>query len=155
MPVYYLYIFTMLLIGVITMIAFKLPPDRIDPIRELRQFGIGLFTYTYNFREVYNLFIGHKYILETPMTYPHLWYIFSICNYVLLFFFFVAFIRNRALLLKISVAGAMAMVIFRFIAWKYLLTIPGDTLSREYIMEKLPLMQLDTVFTDLFYVCRF
>ncbi len=154
MPVYYLYIFTMLLIGVITMIALKIPSYQIDPIRELKQFGIGLFTYTYNFREVYNLFIGHKYILETPMTYPHLWYISFDLQLCIIIFLFVAFIRNRALLLKISVAGVIAMVIFRFVAWNYMLSIPGDMQSREYIMEKLPLLQMDTVFYG-FILCLY
>ncbi|HMX59973.1 MAG TPA: acyltransferase [Chitinophagales bacterium] len=154
LPVYYLYIFVMLLIALVLMLVFKLEATQVDTFRELKQFGIGLFTYTYNFREVYNLFVLHKYVPESPTTYPHLWYISFDLQLCIIIFLFIAFVRDRALLLKISVAGAIAMVIFRFIAWQYLLSIPGDNLSREYIFEKIPLMQLDTVFYG-FILCLY
>ncbi|MEZ5053885.1 MAG: acyltransferase [Chitinophagales bacterium] len=154
MPVYYLYIFVMLLISVAMMLIFKIDAEKIDAIRELKQFGIGLFTYTYNFREVYNVFVLHKYVPETPMTYPHLWYISFDLQLCIIIFLFIAFIRNRDLLLKISVIGVIAMVIFRFIAWELLSKIPSDPISREYIFEKIPFMQLDTVFYG-FILCLY
>ena len=154
MPVYYLYIFVMIVIALILKVIFKLNTEQMDIFRELKQFGIGLFTYTYNFREVYNVFIGHKYIMESPMTYPHLWYISFDLQLCIIIFLFIAFVRNRDLLLKISVAGVVAMVIFRFIAWYWMAKIPSDDISREYIMEKIPLMQMDTVFYG-FILCLY
>lgn len=146
LPVYYLYIFLMLLLGVIFMYAFNLESSQVDAIRELKQFGIGLFTYTYNFREVYNVFFLHHYVPESPMTYPHLWYISFDLQMCIIIFLFIAFIRDKQTLLKISIAGVLFMIVFRFIAWEFLATIPSDEISREYIFEKIPLMQLDTVF---------
>lgn len=142
LPIYYLYIFFILAIGIVAWYGFK---TDLGILSEFKRFGIGLFTYTFNFREIYNVFINHKYIPEN-MTFPHLWYISFDLQLCIIIFFFIAFIRNRELLLKIAVAGVIFMVIFRFIAWHYLMSIPGDTISKIYIMEKIPLMELDTVF---------
>ena len=141
-PVYYLYIFLMLLIGTISLVFFK---SDLGILTEFKHFGIGLFTYTFNFREVYNVFINHHYIPET-MIFPHLWYVSFDLQLCIIIFAFIAFFRNRDTLLKVAVFGAIFMVVFRFIAWHWMATIPCDEISREYIMEKVPLMQLDTVF---------
>ena len=141
-PVYYLYIFIMLLIGVVSLLVIK---NDLGILTEFKRFGIGLFTYTFNYREIYNVFINKHYIPET-MIFPHLWYISFDLQLCIILFAFIAFIRNRDLLLKVAVAGVIFMIIFRFIVWHYLMSIPGDTISKIYIMEKLPLMELDTVF---------
>lgn len=154
LPVYYLYIFLMLLLGVVFMYALKLDVNKVDVIREFKQFGIGLFTYTYNFREVYNVFFLHHYVPESPTTFPHLWYISFDLQLCIIIFLFIAFIRNKQTLLKVSIAGVLFMIVFRFIAWEYLATIPSDAISREYIFEKIPLMQLDTVFYG-FILCTY
>ena len=88
LPVYYLYIFIMLMLGVVLMYALKLNVSQVDVLREFKQFGIGLITYTYNFREVYNVFFLHHYVQETPTTFPHLWYIsfdLQLCIIIFLF----------------------------------------------------------------------
>ncbi|HQV77649.1 MAG TPA: acyltransferase [Chitinophagales bacterium] len=154
MPVYFLYIFLMLFISIVLMLIFKVDIEKVDAIRELKQFGIGLFTYTYNFREVYNVFVLHHYVPESPMTYPHLWYISFDLQMCIIIFLFIAFFRNRDLLLKISIFGVIAMVTFRFIAWELLAQIPSDPISREYIFEKIPFMQLDTIFYG-FILCLY
>lgn len=141
-PVYYLYILIMLLIGTVSLLVFK---NDLGIFTEFKRFGIGLFTYTFNFREVYNVFVNHHYIPET-MIFPHLWYISFDLQLCIIIFGFIAFFRNRELLLKIAVFGAIAMVVLRFVVWHYMAMIPSDEISREYIMEKIPLMQLDTVF---------
>ncbi len=140
-PVYYLFIIIVLLVGWISFYGFGAD---LGILAELKKFGIGLITYTFNFREVYNVFIHHKYIPES-MVIPHLWYISFDLQLCIIIFCFIAFIRNRDLLLKIAIAMAIFMVIFRFIAWELLAMVPSDAISREYIFEKIPLMQLDTV----------
>ena len=106
-PVYYLYIFIMLLIGVVSLLVMK---NDLGILTEFKRFGIGLFTYTFNYREIYNVFINKHYIPET-MIFPHLWYISFDLQLCIILFAFIAFIRNRDLLLKVAVAGVIFMII--------------------------------------------
>ncbi|MFN8296160.1 MAG: acyltransferase [Chitinophagales bacterium] len=154
MPVYFLYIFLMLLVGIIAVYVFNADSEKIGVIEEFKRFGIGLFTYTYNFREVYNIFVLHRYLPETPMTYPHLWYVSFDLQLCIMIFLFIAFIRNRDTLLKVSVVMVIVTIALRFIGWNYLETIPGDTISRIYILEKLPFFQMDTIFYG-FILCLY
>lgn len=154
-PVYFLYLFAVLMLGLATKGTPLQAPLGI--IYDLKHYGWMLITFTFNYRELYSWLINESHL--RCMFFPHLWSIsleeqFYLVAPTLVFFF------RKETIKKIAIASIIIYPFFRFFGYLYLLndvkmispfTVDGhDELSALYdFFYRSSLFQFDAFFYGL------
>ncbi len=115
-PVYFLYLFAVLMLGLATKGTPLQAPLGI--IYDLKHYGWMLITFTFNYRELYSWLINESHL--RCMFFPHLWSIsleeqFYLVAPTLVFFF------RKETIKKIAIASIIIYPFFRFFGYLYLL----------------------------------
>lgn len=140
-PLYFLYLFILMILLVIFKVAFK---TDFGILKEFKQFGIMLFTFTYNYRETFQYIVDKKMSLYTIAT-PHLWSMSFEEQFYVVFFFFLFFTPFKYLK-PIGIAMLIIIPIFRAVGYLYMTSNTSDNLLVTLILSRNALFQIDTFF---------
>jgi peptidoglycan/LPS O-acetylase OafA/YrhL len=140
-PVYFLYVFGIISVGLISKIMIG--QDMLGVLREIKKFGALLFTFTYNYKDLI-LFLKN---IDTPefILFSHLWSLsieeqfYLIIPTIILFF-------NRKQLVYISVFFIIFSPIFRIWYFNNVLDSATNLLQKGLVYYRSSFLQLDAFF---------
>jgi len=141
-PVYFGYIFVFLIIGIATKLIFGKDPLRI--INEIKHFGILLITFTYNFKDLFQILSGQDIITDSAV-YPHLWSISMEEQFYILIPFLIFFLSEKTLK-RVSVAVILLFPFIRIFGFQYLSKLTSNQYLLGFTMIRNSLFQFDAFF---------
>lgn len=141
-PVYFLYIFVFLFIAILTKLILK--HDFLGVILELKQYGLLLITFTYNFKDLIAIHLHRDTLLASPM-FCHLWSISMEEQFYIIIPFLVYFFSAKNLK-RLSVFMILLFPVIRIIGYIYLKTVTTDNLQIGFSMIRCSIFQFDTFF---------
>jgi peptidoglycan/LPS O-acetylase OafA/YrhL len=140
-PVYFFYIFLIIALGILS--KFLIGKDIIGVLSEIKEYGVMLFSFTFNFRELY-AFIKD---IEAPelMLFSHLWTV-SIEEQFYLIIPTVILFLNRKQLAILSIIMIIAIPIFRIWYFNHVLVQEENILQKALIYYRTSFLQIDAFF---------
>lgn len=140
-PVYFIYIFFIISIGVLFyVIGFG---DVLKVIAELKKFGWMLFTFTYNFREFISFYEGKE--LVESFLFSHLWSLSMEEQFYFLIPFFIYFL-NKKQMIALSIFAILALPIFRVWYYENVLIHEKNYILKGLIYYRASFLQVDCFF---------
>ncbi len=140
-PVYFFYVFLIIGFGVLSKIS--LHQDVIGVINEVKRYGIMLFTFTFNFRELY-AFLQGIYSPEI-LFFSHLWTV-SLEEQFYLIIPTVILLLNRKQLAILSIIMIIFIPILRIWYFNNILIHETNILQKALIYYRASFLQLDSFF---------
>lgn len=141
-PVYFAYIFCLLAIS--SFVKITLHHDFFDVIKELKQYGIYLISFTYNFKDLLIIYFNNG-ILSSSSLFGHLWSISMEEQFYILIPFLVYFISPKNLK-RLSMCMIVLFPIIRIVGYYILKSKTDNTLLIGFTMIRCSIFQFDTFF---------
>ncbi len=139
-----LYFFYLLLLVPLYLTLVKVFKTDFGLLTELKQFGIMLLTFTYNYRESLQYIIDKKMTIHTIYT-PHLWSMSFEEQFYVVFFFFL-FFTPKKYLKPIGIFMLVAIPVVRIIGYLHMNQQTNDHELITLILSRNALFQIDTFF---------
>lgn len=145
-PVYFLYIFGFVAIAVAVKLITK--HDFFGVIRELKEYGILLFTFTYNFKDLVSVFLKQG-ALSTSSMFGHLWSISMEEQFYILIPFLVFYLSSNSLR-WLSIGMIILFPFVRILGFNLLKLHTDDNMLIGFTMIRCSIFQFDTFFYGIF-----
>lgn len=147
LPVYLIYISFIILVGIIT---YKTQlRSTLGIIYELKHYGWMLFSFTFNFKDLYSLVVN--YIPNKSHLFSHLWSISLEEQFYVTIPFIVYFLSIKNLK-RLTVFVILLIPIFRIIGYNQLESMTDNNMIRALILYHSTIFQYDSFFYGIFIV---
>ncbi len=141
-PVYFGYIFGFMLFAVVFKLFFH--HDFYGVLTEIKRYGILLFTFTYNFRDLISIFVVDD-TQNTSNMFPHLWSISMEEQFYIVIPFLVFFLSEKSLK-RLSFTMILIFPIIRILGYFYLHTQTDNYFLIGFAMIRNSFFQFDAFF---------
>ncbi len=141
-PVYFGYIFVLLAFSIV--FKLLLHHDFLGVISEIKRYGLLLFTFTYNFRDLFTIFISDDSHIASNL-FPHLWSISMEEQFYFIIPFLVFYLSENALK-KLCFTIILIFPIIRILGYFFLKSHTDNYLMIGFAMIRNSLFQFDAFF---------
>lgn len=140
-PVYFAYLAFTMFVALAT--AKTMYKPILGIFYELKYFGWMLFSFTYNFKDLYCLFTGHIY--NKSLAFPHLWSLSLEEQFYIIVPFMIYFLDIKTIK-RLSIIMIILFPIIRIIGFNWLGTLTDDNMHRSFILYRCTIFQYDAFF---------